>query len=125
MTRNPTVKYFLHFSRIESLLLNKIIVSNYRNMSVLILGAGPRVGLGIAKKFQSEGYKVALGSRCPNAMMLESQGFLPIIVDTSKTENIEAAFAEVRRRFGVAPNVVVYNGKVFPVLTVPPKCSSD
>jgi NAD(P)-dependent dehydrogenase (short-subunit alcohol dehydrogenase family) len=84
-------------------------------MSVFILGAGPRVGLGIAKKFQSEGYKVALGSRSPNSIALESQGFVPITVDTSNTENIEAAFAEVTRRFGVAPNVIVYNGTVVPV----------
>ena len=33
------------------------------NKVVLILGAGPRVGTAVAKKFASEGYKVAVASR--------------------------------------------------------------
>ncbi len=80
-------------------------------MSLFIIGSGARVGAGIARKFQSQGYKVALGSRSPNVEKLVSQGFLPITVDASSVQSIEAAFAEVSEKFGGAPSVVVYNGK--------------
>ena len=68
-----------------------------------ILGAGAHVGLAIANKFKQEGYRVAVGSRKP----LQQEGLVPITVDVSNAGSVTKAFAEVKERFGSAPNVVI------------------
>jgi NAD(P)-dependent dehydrogenase (short-subunit alcohol dehydrogenase family) len=81
----------------------------------VILGSGPRIGQVVAQKFQKEGYKVAVGSRKPDAESIEKEGFLPVTVDLASIDSVEAAFKEVIARLGV-PNIVVYNGS--PLLTL-------
>jgi NAD(P)-dependent dehydrogenase (short-subunit alcohol dehydrogenase family) len=82
--------------------------------TILILGAGPRVGGSVAQKFKAEGYKVAIGSRNPDIAAATNAGFLPITVDLTNIQSVEAAFALVTKSLGV-PNVVVYNGEGFPI----------
>ncbi|KAK4140182.1 epimerase/ hydratase [Dichotomopilus funicola] len=81
---------------------------------LFILGGGPRIGHAVAKKFLSQGYKVAIGRR--NTDKTDVDGALPVHVDVTKPETIEAAFQEVESKLGV-PNAVVYNAAA---LTFPP-----
>lgn len=78
---------------------------------LFVLGAGPRIGRSVAKKFKSEGYKVAVGSRRPNVEQAKSDGFLAVSVDVTKPEAVQTAFAKVKQELGT-PTVVVYNGEV-------------
>ncbi|KAK4244964.1 epimerase/ hydratase [Corynascus novoguineensis] len=82
---------------------------------VFILGGGPRIGHAVARKFSTQGYKVAIGRR--NTDKSELDGVLPVFVDLIKPETIEEAFREVESKLGV-PNVVVYNAAA---LTFPPE----
>jgi NAD(P)-dependent dehydrogenase (short-subunit alcohol dehydrogenase family) len=77
--------------------------------TILVLGAGPRVGFAVARKFKAEGYQVAVGSRNPDINKAKQEGFLPISADLTDLESVTAAFVEVKGRLGT-PNVVVYNG---------------
>jgi len=45
--------------------------------TILILGAGPRIGYSVADKFKAEGYQVAVASRTPDAKKLKKKGFFP------------------------------------------------
>lgn len=83
---------------------------------VLILGAGPRVGAAVAKKFASNGYTVALASRKGSGSK-NDDGFLSIKADFSKTASIKAAFDAVSAEFGSPPSIVIYNAAT---LTPPP-----
>ncbi|KAJ5915137.1 hypothetical protein N7454_011249 [Penicillium verhagenii] len=74
---------------------------------ILIFGAGPNIGQSVARKFASEGYKVALAARSlKEGNSTEKQLIIPS--DVSKTEDIINAFAKVKEVFGI-PSVVVYN----------------
>ncbi|TFB01862.1 hypothetical protein CCMA1212_006301 [Trichoderma ghanense] len=74
---------------------------------VLILGAGPRVGLPTAKAFASKGYKVAVAARSLNeADSTENQ--LNIKSDFANPDDVANAFAKVKRELGI-PSVVIYN----------------
>ncbi|KAL7919890.1 hypothetical protein ACQKWADRAFT_315249 [Trichoderma austrokoningii] len=74
---------------------------------VLILGAGPKVGLPTAKAFASKGYKVAVTARSLNeADSTDSQ--LNIKSDFANPDDVVSAFAKVKRELGI-PNVVIYN----------------
>jgi NAD(P)-dependent dehydrogenase (short-subunit alcohol dehydrogenase family) len=75
---------------------------------LFIIGGGPRIGHAVAKKFLSQGYKVAIGRR--NTEKTELDGILRVYVDATKPETIEEAFREVESKLGV-PNAIVYNGK--------------
>jgi NAD(P)-dependent dehydrogenase (short-subunit alcohol dehydrogenase family) len=77
--------------------------------TVLILGAGPRVGYEVGRKFKAEGYEVAVASRNPDHKAAEKEGFHHIRVDLVDVPTVEAAFAEIRKKL-FTPNVVVYNG---------------
>jgi NAD(P)-dependent dehydrogenase (short-subunit alcohol dehydrogenase family) len=83
--------------------------------TILVLGAGPRVGWSVAQKFKAEGYQVAVASRKPDVKAATKAGFLPITVDLSSIPSVEAAFFQVTKELGV-PNVVVYNGASSPSL---------
>jgi len=74
--------------------------------TAFILGAGGHIGLAVANKLKQEGYRVAVGSRKP----LQVEGLVPVTVDVSNTDSIAKAFAEVKEKLGVAPNVVIFNG---------------
>lgn len=78
--------------------------------TILVLGAGPRVGYSVAQKFKVEGYNVAVGSRKPDTEAATKAGFLPITVDLTNIQSVEEAFVQVTKEFGPL-NVIVYNGK--------------
>lgn len=73
--------------------------------TILIIGAGPNIGLGVAKAFASAGYKVALASRNKASDLYKHYPF-----DATKPETVSALFTAVRKDLG-DPKVIVYNGK--------------
>jgi NAD(P)-dependent dehydrogenase (short-subunit alcohol dehydrogenase family) len=76
---------------------------------ILILGAGPNIGLTVARTFASRGYKVAIAARSlKEADSTDNQ--LNIPSDFSNTDDVVNAFKKVNKVFGI-PSVVVYNGK--------------
>lgn len=74
---------------------------------VLILGAGGNIGSHVAKKFASEGYKVAVANRRGTSA---DPAYLPIKANLSSPGTVKDVFEEVKKGFGAVPNVVVYNG---------------
>ncbi|KAH8585331.1 hypothetical protein B0O99DRAFT_194117, partial [Bisporella sp. PMI_857] len=75
---------------------------------ILILGAGPNIGQGVAKAFAAKGYKVALAARS----LKESDSTdkqLNITCDFANPEDIVNVFAKTKKALGI-PSVVVYNG---------------
>ena len=75
---------------------------------ILILGAGPNLGLSVATKFASEKWKVAAVSRSPREDM-KKVADLVLAADFTDPARINVLFAEVEAKLGT-PNVVVYNG---------------
>jgi NAD(P)-dependent dehydrogenase (short-subunit alcohol dehydrogenase family) len=75
---------------------------------ILILGAGPNVGLSLATHFSKNGFKTAIVSRNPSAE-LSAAADLTLKADFQDPKSIKGFFEEVREKLGV-PNVVVYNG---------------
>jgi NAD(P)-dependent dehydrogenase (short-subunit alcohol dehydrogenase family) len=78
---------------------------------ILVLAAGPNVGLHVAKHFSTKGYKTALVARNPGKDIIEAAD-LVVKADFSGPKGIKAVFKEVKEKLGV-PNVVVYNGVFF------------
>ncbi|CAI7606797.1 unnamed protein product [Penicillium bialowiezense] len=74
---------------------------------ILILGAGPNIGINVARIFGSKGYKVALASRSLKDQDSTSDQ-LNIPSDFSDPNSIVDAFSKVKAVFGI-PSVVVYN----------------
>lgn len=84
----------------------------------LILGAGPRIGISVAKKFASDGYKVAVVSRSGSgATTASDEGFLSLKADFTNPGSIPELFKAVESEFHAPPSVVVYNAGA---RTVPP-----
>jgi NAD(P)-dependent dehydrogenase (short-subunit alcohol dehydrogenase family) len=84
----------------------------------LILGAGPRIGISVANKFASQGYKVAIVSRSGSgASTAPTEEFLSLKADFTKPDSIPTLFKAVEREFHAPPSVVVYNAAA---RTVPP-----
>jgi NAD(P)-dependent dehydrogenase (short-subunit alcohol dehydrogenase family) len=79
---------------------------------ILILGAGPRIGAGVALEFASHGFKVAVSSRSRVNGITSPEGYLEVKADLFQPETIPQAFETVRAHFGNPPNVVVFNGKM-------------
>ncbi|KAI1753939.1 putative short chain type dehydrogenase [Xylaria castorea] len=75
---------------------------------ILIVGAGPRLGQGIASRFRDGGYKVALAARSLSTG-LSAEGTLEIKIDLADPTSLPQMFETVKQFWGV-PNVVVYNG---------------
>ena len=74
---------------------------------VLILGAGANVGTSVAKKFRSEGWKVAAAARTIREETSSNADFT-MSVDLTNPTNVSKLFTEVESKLGF-PNVVVYN----------------
>lgn len=74
---------------------------------ILILGAGPNIGQGVARAFASKGYKVALASRSQKEADSTADQ-LNITSDFSNPDDVVDAFARTRKALGI-PSVVVYN----------------
>lgn len=76
---------------------------------ILILGAGPNIGQGVARAFAAKGYRVALASRSlQEADSTPEQ--LNIKSDFANTDDVVHAFTRTKKELGI-PSVVVYNGK--------------
>lgn len=75
---------------------------------ILVLGAGPNIGLHTIKYFSSKGFKTAAASRNPSAE-LASAADLVVKCDFADPASIKGLFEAVKEKLGV-PNVVVYNG---------------
>ncbi|EKJ72753.1 hypothetical protein FPSE_07019 [Fusarium pseudograminearum CS3096] len=74
---------------------------------ILILGYGANIGQSVARKFGSQGYRVAVAARSiKEADSTDTQ--LNIPSDFTKTKDIVNAFDKVKKKFGT-PSVVVYN----------------
>ena len=84
---------------------------------ILILAGGPRLGLSVAHKFASQGFKVAIASRSITDGSLSTEGYLQLQVDLSQPASVPRVFEAVKSRLGVPPCVVVYNGETVPKLT--------
>jgi NAD(P)-dependent dehydrogenase (short-subunit alcohol dehydrogenase family) len=82
------------------------------NPVVLILGAGPRIGASVAKKFASNGYKVAVASRSGSGTKT-AEGVLSLKADFTKVDSIPALFNTVRTEFHASPSVVIYNAGAY------------
>ena len=78
---------------------------------IFILGAGPRIGLSIAKAFTAKGYKVALASRKASETN-NTANEIHVQADLAHPDTLVNAFSKVKAALGV-PSVVVYNG-VYP-----------
>lgn len=77
---------------------------------LLLFGAGPGVGRGITQVFTSQGYRVALASRKPNAELeVDGVNRVHIPCDLSDPSSVTAVFAKTKELLGI-PSVVVYNG---------------
>jgi NAD(P)-dependent dehydrogenase (short-subunit alcohol dehydrogenase family) len=74
---------------------------------LLILGAGPGIGLSVAKSFAAQGYKVALAARSVHDGVGED-GYLRVQADLAHPEVVQKVFAKVKETVGI-PHVVVYN----------------
>lgn len=78
--------------------------------TALIVGAGDGLSASLARRFTSEGIKVALAAR--NAAKLDrlcgETGAHAYACDAAEADQVERLFAEVERALG-APDVVVYN----------------
>ena len=83
---------------------------------VIILGAGPRIGASVAKKFASIGYSVAVVARSGSGGDTH-EGFLSLKADFTKSDSIPAVFDQVTTELGAPPSVVVYNAAA---RTLPP-----
>nr|OQO15572.1 hypothetical protein B0A51_17395 [Rachicladosporium sp. CCFEE 5018] len=77
---------------------------------VLILGAGPNIGAGVAKAFAAKGYNIGLAARSVKSSE-DTDTQINIPADFSKTEDVVNAFDVVKKKFGI-PHVVVYNVSV-------------
>lgn len=75
---------------------------------IFILGAGPRIGISIAKAFTAKGYKVALASRKASETN-NTANEIHIQADLEHSDTLVDAFSKVKAALGV-PSVVVYNG---------------
>jgi NAD(P)-dependent dehydrogenase (short-subunit alcohol dehydrogenase family) len=74
---------------------------------VLILGAGPNIGLNVANEFAANGYKAVVTSRNPPQDLKDSWSYVQ--GDLSDPNSVVDIFSKVRKLCG-EPSVVVYNG---------------
>ncbi|KAM5354959.1 hypothetical protein ACJ41O_001605 [Fusarium nematophilum] len=90
-----------------------------QNKIVLVLGAGKNIGHGVAQKFRSAGYRVALVSRSVEDRGTTPEGDTTLRADLSNPSSVPSIFAAVKEILGGPPNVVVYNAATFTPPTDP------
>jgi NAD(P)-dependent dehydrogenase (short-subunit alcohol dehydrogenase family) len=73
--------------------------------TVMIIGAGPGIGLAVARKFASEGFSIAALSRSGEASGDNIHGFA---ADAADFSSLQQAFLRVTEKLGT-PEVLVYN----------------
>ena len=79
--------------------------------TVLIFGAGPRIGASIAQEFAQNGCKVAMVGRSLSSG-ISGEGYLQIQADLLGLDSVPLVFETVEKELG-PPNFVVYNGTSF------------
>lgn len=96
------------------------MAESIRRPVAVVVGVGPGLGAALARRFAA-GYTVAVLARKEEYLTalvqeIENAGGrgLAVPVDVSQTEQIEAAFAAIRRELG-APEVLLYNAAMRPV----------
>jgi NAD(P)-dependent dehydrogenase (short-subunit alcohol dehydrogenase family) len=77
---------------------------------LLIFGAGPNIGRGVANAFAARGYKVAIVSRRQPGFDIQTRGFFHVKGNLEDPSFVETAYQSVSESLGV-PSVVVYNGE--------------
>ncbi|QJD86036.1 SDR family NAD(P)-dependent oxidoreductase [Cohnella herbarum] len=82
---------------------------------LVIVGAGPGVSAAVARKFGSEGFRIALIARNQASLDALSKELrdrdidtYSVTADASKTESIQEAFKDIREQYGV-PDALLYN----------------
>ncbi|MDW0111107.1 SDR family NAD(P)-dependent oxidoreductase [Sporosarcina aquimarina] len=85
------------------------------NLLAVIVGAGPGVSAGVARKFGKNGFKLVLLARRQEsldeqvaALKNENIEAYGITADASQSESLKSAFTTIQSEYG-APNVLVYN----------------
>lgn len=82
------------------------------NKTAVIIGAGPGLGFGLAKKFKNEGFSVILVARNEQSLkeMREQLGenVFYKTADASEPEKLKKAIEEIKNEYGT-PDAVVYN----------------
>lgn len=76
--------------------------------TVLIIGAGPGIGLSTARTSQNAGYTIAIASRTRHEKA--DTPFRHFLFDAAKTDTVQALLEEVTVSLG-PPKVVLHNGK--------------
>ncbi|KAH8819057.1 hypothetical protein F5884DRAFT_1671 [Xylogone sp. PMI_703] len=76
--------------------------------TILILGAGPRIGLAVAERFKDGGYTVVLAKRNSIDEEAKAKGYETVSVDAGNLNSIKEVFKTVTTQYGI-PSVVVYN----------------
>jgi NAD(P)-dependent dehydrogenase (short-subunit alcohol dehydrogenase family) len=81
-----------------------------------VVGMGPGVSMGVAQKFASEGYKIAMIARSVDKLSDYAGQFQPgsaigYPADAADPASLESAFNQIRAEMG-APSVLVYNAAV-------------
>ncbi|KAL4792957.1 hypothetical protein BDV19DRAFT_367374 [Aspergillus venezuelensis] len=83
----------------------------------LIFGAGVRIGASVSSTFAAKGFSIATVSRTgTNAKT--SEGYLSLKADFADPSSVPEIFSAVKKTFGAAPSVVVYNASA---MSVPPE----
>ncbi|KAF6232799.1 hypothetical protein HO173_009013 [Letharia columbiana] len=72
---------------------------------ILLLGAGANIGHGIAQRFSSSGYKVAIASR--SGKSARGTDYLSVKADLTQPQDVKSVFDTVKSELGI-PSVVVY-----------------
>ncbi len=85
---------------------------------ITVVGAGPGVGLAVARRFAREGFRVALVARRPDALAeytgdlakagFEAHGFA---ADAADEHSLRQAFSAIKEKLG-ATSVLLYNAAV-------------
>ncbi len=86
------------------------------NKSLLVIvGAGPGISAGIARKFGAQGFKVILIARRQESLQLQVAALkknnieaFGILADAAQSASLEAAFKQISLEYGT-PDVLVYN----------------
>ncbi|NUS26999.1 MAG: SDR family NAD(P)-dependent oxidoreductase [Streptomyces sp.] len=84
--------------------------------SAVVIGAGPGIGLAVARRFAREGFDLALIARSEETVAtaverLDGVRALPLIADSGDETALRAALDTAAAELG-APDVVVYNAAV-------------
>ena len=80
---------------------------------LLLLGAGPNIGLHTTRLFKAQGFKIALAARSPSEE-LSKEADVTVKADFFEPSSVSEVFKEVISKLG-HPSVVLYNGKTLRV----------